>query len=401
MIKVGHLTKRYGHQAAVQDISFEIDRGEVVGFLGPNGAGKSTTMNILTGYISSTAGDVTINGHDILEEPNEAKKSIGYLPEIPPLYTNMTVAEYLSFVYDLKKASSKGKNKKEHIGQVCEMVQVTHVKDRLISNLSKGYKQRVGLAQALLGDPEVLILDEPTVGLDPQQIIEIRNLITELGKTHTIILSTHILTEVQSICDRIIIINKGKIVADDTEENLAHSLSSTVQYTLRLKAEREQAEQLLSGLDGIDEIIFDGSKEDDTVDFRIIPTNRGDIRISLFELMAENNVPILEMTGSKLTLEQVFLKLLAQDQAEEYYEDIGKTPSEDETGEGAASEEDGETTGKSDDADDTETEEYEYSDEEKKIGEFKENDDFNETSDATADVEELYIKNNQQDGGEE
>ena len=223
MIDVQHLTKRYGSHCAVNDISFQVAEGEILGFLGPNGAGKSTTMNILTGYLSSTEGTVKINGHDILEEPNEAKASIGYLPEQPPLYLDMTVREYLDFMFDLKKCTF---DRAKHIKEICQLVQIEHVYGRLIKNLSKGYKQRVGVAQALIGNPPVLILDEPTVGLDPNQIIEIRTLIKNLGKHHTVILSSHILPEVEAVCDRIVIINNGEIVADDTAKDLSRNYSS-------------------------------------------------------------------------------------------------------------------------------------------------------------------------------
>ena len=220
MIKISHLVKNYGNFCAVDDISFEVAKGEVVGFLGPNGAGKSTTMNMVTGYLSSTSGTVTIGGVDILDDPLNAKRLIGYLPEQPPLYPDMTVAEYLSFAYDLKGCTF---NREKHIGEICDVVKITDVKNRLIKNLSKGYKQRVGIAQALVGNPPVIIFDEPTIGLDPKQIIEIRNLIRTLGKEHTVILSTHILQEVQAVCDRIVIINKGKIVADELTENISRA----------------------------------------------------------------------------------------------------------------------------------------------------------------------------------
>ena len=223
MISVTGLSKRYGNYLAVSDINFEIKKGEIIGFLGPNGAGKSTIMNILTGYLSMTQGTVTIDGYDIVDYPEQAKKRIGYLPEIPPLYTDMKVREYLEFIYDLKKVKFP---KKPHIDEVLKLVKITDVQNRLIKNLSKGYKQRVGFGAALVGNPDVLILDEPTVGLDPKQIIEIRSLITKLGKNHTIILSSHILSEIQAVCERIIIINRGRLIADDTAENLSNKVSS-------------------------------------------------------------------------------------------------------------------------------------------------------------------------------
>ena len=217
MIEVRNLTKQYGSKKAVDNISFTVNDGEILGFLGPNGAGKSTTMNMLTGYISSTSGEALINGINILDEPMKAKKEIGYLPELPPLYLDMTVKEYLSFVYDLKKCKIP---KQAHLEEICKLVKISDVYNRVIKHLSKGYKQRVGMAQALIGNPKILILDEPTVGLDPKQILDIRNLIKRLGKKHTVILSSHILSEIQAVCDRIVIINQGVIAADDTTENL-------------------------------------------------------------------------------------------------------------------------------------------------------------------------------------
>lgn len=222
MIEVRNIVKKYGDKYAVNDISFAVNSGEIVGFLGPNGAGKSTTMNILTGYLSATSGTVKIDGHDILEEPTKAKRLIGFLPELPPLYMDMTVREYLDFVYDLKGCKFP---RRPHIDEICELIKITDVYNRMIKNLSKGYKQRVGFAQALIGNPPVLILDEPTVGLDPRQIIEIRSLVKKLGKTHTVILSTHILQEVQSVCDRIIVINKGQLVADGDADTLTYKVA--------------------------------------------------------------------------------------------------------------------------------------------------------------------------------
>ena len=222
MIEVKNLTKRYGSNVALDHVSFSVEEGTILGFLGPNGAGKSTTMNIITGYLSASEGEVTVAGHSILDEPAEVKKLIGYLPEMPPLYMDMTVKEYLDFMYDLKKVKIP---KEKHIKEICNLVKINDVYKRLIANLSKGYKQRVGIAQALLGNPPVLILDEPTVGLDPKQIIEIRNLIKNLGRNHTVVLSSHILPEVQAVCERILVINKGVIVADGTPDKLSHDLS--------------------------------------------------------------------------------------------------------------------------------------------------------------------------------
>lgn len=231
MIKIEHLVKNYGNLCAVDDVSFAIERGEIVGLLGPNGAGKSTMMNILTGYLSSTSGDVEIDGHNVLDEPLETKKLVGYLPEQPPLYPDMTVEEYLNFTYDLKGCTL---NREKHLKEICEVVKIGDVFGRLIGHLSKGYRQRVGIAQALVGNPEVIIFDEPTVGLDPKQIIEIRNLIRTLGKSHTVILSTHILQEVQAVCDRILIINKGKLVADELTENITRAVQSNRRFNAKI-----------------------------------------------------------------------------------------------------------------------------------------------------------------------
>ena len=231
MIEVKNLTKRYGNNVALDHVSFTVEDGTILGFLGPNGAGKSTTMNIVTGYLSATEGTVTISGHDILDEPNEARRLIGYLPELPPLYLDMTVKEYLDFMYDLKKVKLP---REKHIREICALTKIQNVYKRLIGNLSKGYRQRVGIAQALLGNPPVLILDEPTVGLDPKQIIEIRNLIKNLGRNHTIILSSHILSEVQAVCERVIIINSGKLVADGATDRLAHDLSTDHRIVWRI-----------------------------------------------------------------------------------------------------------------------------------------------------------------------
>ncbi|MEE1491324.1 MAG: ABC transporter ATP-binding protein [Massilioclostridium sp.] len=308
MIQVENLTKRYGNQLALQGISFEVEQGEILGFLGPNGAGKSTTMNILTGYISSTGGRVCVNGFDLLEQPNQAKACIGYLPEQPPLYFNMTVQEYLNFVWDLKKVRG---NKRKEIFDICKTVKIDHVYERVIGNLSKGYRQRVGLAQALIGNPEVLILDEPTVGLDPQQIIDIRNLIRDLGRQHTIILSSHILTEIQAVCDRIIVISDGRIVADDTEENLSKSLSGEYGYTLRAEGEEDTLRELVESVPGVGRAEVIGSREPGTVDFLIEPEGEEDIRRPLFHAFAQAGIPILGLKSNELSLEDIFLRLVA------------------------------------------------------------------------------------------
>lgn len=245
MIEVQNLSKHYGDKKAVDNISFKAEDGEILGFLGPNGAGKSTTMNILTGYISCTEGKALIDGIDILEDPIKAKAKIGYLPELPPLYLDMTVKEYLNFIYDLKKCKLP---RNSHLKDICSLVKIEHVYKRIIKNLSKGYKQRVGLAQALVGNPNVLILDEPTVGLDPKQIIEIRSLIKKLGKNHTVILSSHILSEVQAVCDKIIVINEGRIVADDTEDNLSKKLSADHKLSARIEGPKNEVLKLIKVL---------------------------------------------------------------------------------------------------------------------------------------------------------
>ena len=284
MIEVINLTKRYGDKKAVDNISFKAEDGEVLGFLGPNGAGKSTTMNILTGYISCTDGKALIDGVDILEDPIKAKKQIGYLPELPPLYMDMTVKEYLYFVYDLKKCKLP---KVSHLKDICGLVKIDHVYNRIIKNLSKGYRQRVGLAQALIGNPKVLILDEPTVGLDPKQIIEIRTLIRKLGKNHTVILSSHILSEVQAVCDKIIVINEGKVVANDTEEHLSQKLSGEHKLTAKIQ----------------------GDKDKIVNDIRIEAKEGVDIRRDVFETVVKNGWYMLELKTSELSLEDIFLKL--------------------------------------------------------------------------------------------
>ena len=255
MIEVKNLTKSYGDKLAVDNISFRANNGEILGFLGPNGAGKSTPMNILTGYLSSTSGEVYINGKEILENPIEAKKEIGYLPpEFPPLYLDMTVKEYLCFIYELKGCKLP---RNTHLKEICELVKIDNVYNRMIKNLSKGYKQRVGLAQALVGNPRVLILDEPTVGLDPKQIIEIRTLIRKLGKNHTVILSSHILTEVQAVCDRIVVINKGRIVADDTADNLSSALTADHKLIARIDGPREEVVKVISSIPGVVNVLAD------------------------------------------------------------------------------------------------------------------------------------------------
>ena len=306
MIEVRHVTKRYGNHTAVADLSFSIQKGVVYGFLGPNGAGKSTTMNIITGCLGATDGEVLIDGHSITEEPMKAKRLIGYLPEQPPLYMDMTPKEYLRFV-----AQAKGISHKDISGQISTVMtktRIVDVQDRLIRNLSKGYKQRVGIAQALLGNPEVIILDEPTVGLDPVQIIEIRELIRELGKEHTLVLSSHILSEVQAVCDSIMIISKGKLVASDTTENLTTLLAGTTTLKIEVRSDEKTVRSILSDVEGVEDFKLSAG-EDDTILAEIKPEEETDVREAMFRTFAKADVPILEMTRMKASLEDVFLEL--------------------------------------------------------------------------------------------
>lgn len=306
MIEVKNLTKRYGTHCAVDNISFQVGEGEILGFLGPNGAGKSTTMNILTGYLSATDGTVKINGHDILESPNKAKANIGYLPEQPPLYLDMTVREYLNFMYDLKKCALP---RARHIAEICKVMKIEHVYGRLIKNLSKGYKQRVGMAQALIGNPPVLILDEPTVGLDPNQIIEIRSLIKTLGKHHTVILSSHILPEIEAVCDRIIIINGGKIVANDTSEALSAKLSADHRLMITVAGPQKEVAELIAGISGVETVTAVGSKGTGVYEFAVEATEGVDIRRDLFTRLAQKNWPLLSSKSQALSLEDIFINL--------------------------------------------------------------------------------------------
>lgn len=312
MIEVKNLTKRYGANVALDNVSFSVEEGEILGFLGPNGAGKSTTMNIVTGYLSSTEGTVTVGGHDILENPNEAKKLIGYLPEIPPLYMDMTVKEYLNFMYDLKKVTLP---REKHIQEICRLVKIQNVYKRLIGNLSKGYKQRVGIAQALLGNPPVLILDEPTVGLDPKQIIEIRKLIKDLGRNHTVILSSHILPEVQAVCERVIIINNGKLVADGATDRLAHDLSNDHRLIIRVAGPENEVTHALSGMAHMKEVVCYGEKEPGVFEFSIETKMDYDVRRDLFALLTRKGWPLMALRTTDLTLEDVFLRLTSGDHA--------------------------------------------------------------------------------------
>lgn len=305
MIEVQNLSKHFGDKKAVDNISFKAENGEILGFLGPNGAGKSTTMNILTGYISSTKGKALIDGIDILEDPIKAKSKIGYLPEQPPLYLDMTVKEYLNFIYDLKKCKLP---RNSHLKDICRLVKIEHVYNRIIKNLSKGYKQRVGLAQALVGNPNVLILDEPTVGLDPNQIIEIRSLIKKLGKNHTVILSSHILSEVQAVCDKIVVINEGKIVADDTEDNLSKTLANENRVAVKIEGEKDKVIAEITAIEGVEN--YSAYIADKGVwEYKIETKDGTDIRRKLFEMAVKNGWCILEMKSSELSLEDIFLKL--------------------------------------------------------------------------------------------
>ena len=293
MIEVNNLVKRYGDHTAVDHLSFKIEKGKIYGFLGPNGAGKSTTMNMITGYIASTEGTVTIDGHDILDEPEQAKKCIGYLPEMPPLYFDMTVGEYMNFVADLKKIPKD--QKKSMVEEVMEMVKITDMKNRLIKNLSKGYRQRVGLAQAILGYPEVIILDEPTVGLDPKQIIEIRDLIKSLKKKHTVILSSHILSEVSAVCDYVLIISHGKLVASDTPENLGKLAEGSNTLNLLVKGDKDHIRIALGQISDIKDIKIEDAKEEHAWNVMLSTKEDMDIREEVFFKMADAHCPILEM----------------------------------------------------------------------------------------------------------
>lgn len=312
MIEVKNLTKRYGANIALDKVSFTVEEGTIVGFLGPNGAGKSTTMNIITGYLSATSGSVTVQGKNTLENPNEVKKLIGYLPEMPPLYLDMTVKEYLNFMYELKGVKL---DRQQHIGEICRLTKIDNVFNRLVGNLSKGYKQRVGIAQALLGNPPVLILDEPTVGLDPKQIIEIRNLIKSLGKSHTIILSSHILPEVQAVCERVIVINNGRLVADGATDSLAHDLSAEHRLIARIEGPENDVVAAIRTLEHIEEVYSLGEKEPGVFEVSIEAKAGYDLRRNLFALLTRKGWPLLALKNTDLTLEEVFLQLTSSDAA--------------------------------------------------------------------------------------
>ncbi len=309
MIKIEHLQKTYGKIHAVDDISFTVEQGEIVGFLGPNGAGKTTTMNILTGCLSATSGRVLIDGIDILENPMEAKRRIGYLPEQPPLYPDMTVSEYLNFIYDLKKCTL---NRRRHIEEICRVVKIEDVRGRLIRNLSKGYKQRVGIAQALVGNPKVIIFDEPTVGLDPRQIVEIRNLIRTLGKNHTVILSTHILPEVSSVCERIIVINKGRLIANEKTEEIAAAVDGFRRLNAKIAGPEKEVLSALRSLGGVASAEVLGERESGSTAFLVVSKPGIDVRKSLFRLLSERGWPLIGLEAMGTNLEDVFLSLLAR-----------------------------------------------------------------------------------------
>ena len=313
MISIRHLTKNYGSNCAVDDISFEIQSGETVGFLGPNGAGKSTTMNILTGYLSADAGKVSVAGIDIVGDPLGAKKHIGYLPEQPPLYLDMTVDEYLKFSYELKGCTLP---RKPHLDEICEVTKIGDARRRLIKNLSKGYRQRVGIAQALIGNPEVIIFDEPTVGLDPKQIIEIRNLIRTLGKNHTVILSTHILGEVQAVCDRIIIINKGNIVADEKTENITRVVENNRRFNAKICGPQKEILSVLKAMPGIVYAEALAEKDGDAYTYMIESEFGTDIRKKLFYTLSNKGWALIGLEALGLSLEDIFITVVDKTETE-------------------------------------------------------------------------------------
>ena len=319
MIEVNNLVKRYGDHTAVDHLSFKIEKGKIYGFLGPNGAGKSTTMNMITGYIASTEGTVRIDGHDILEEPEAAKKCIGYLPEQPPLYFDMTVLEYMKFVADLKKIPKD--KKATMIEEVMDMVKISDMRNRLIKNLSKGYRQRVGLAEAIMGYPEVIILDEPTVGLDPKQIIEIRTLIKDLKKKHTVILSSHILSEVSAVCDYVLIISHGKLVASDTPENLGKLAEGSNTLEMLIKGEKSQIKQALESIEGVNSVTIEKDEKQNLWSAKVSTEENNDIREKAFYKMSDINSPIYEMKSKKVSLEEIFLELTASEKPASASED--------------------------------------------------------------------------------
>ena len=313
MIEVRNLTKKYGDHFAVQDISFSLEKGKIYGLLGPNGAGKSTTMNIMTGYIAATSGEVIIEGHDIFKEAEEAKKHIGYLPEIPPVYMDMTVWEYLFTVADLKGVPKS--ERKSMIGDVMEKVMITNMKDRLIKNLSKGYKQRVGIAQTLIGNPDIIILDEPTVGLDPKQIIEIRTLIKQLGEDHTVLISSHILSEIGAVCDHVVIINKGHLVVSDSTENLEKLFKGQDILCLSAQGELEKIQNILREFPALSIADMKEAEEAETYRFQLKVQDQADYRKQLFFRFAEAGIPLLEISRAGMSLEDIFLEITEEGRA--------------------------------------------------------------------------------------
>lgn len=336
MIEVKDLVKKYDNHLAVDHLTFTVPRGQILGFLGPNGAGKSTTMNIITGYISATEGSVTINGHDIYEEPEEAKKSIGYLPEQPPVYMDMKVKEYLEFVAELK-----GVSKKEREAQIVSALAKTGTEDvagRMIKHLSKGYRQRVGIAQAIIGNPEVIILDEPTVGLDPVQIIEIRDLMKELAKEHTVILSSHILSEISAVCDTVMIINKGRLVVSDTVENLPKHLNAQNSCRIVIKGTEDMVKPLLEELEEVKELSLAGDGE--FVTATITTDSQVDVREEIFFACARAGLPIYEMSNVTRNLEDIFLELTRSEETDTVEETTEELPVEEEIKEESGENED-------------------------------------------------------------
>ena len=313
MIEVRNLTKKYGDHFAVQYISFSLEKGKIYGLLGPNGAGKSTTMNIMTGYIAATSGEVIIEGHDIFKEAEEAKKHIGYLPEIPPLYMDMTVWEYLFTVADLKGVPRS--ERKSMITDAMEKVMITNMKDRLIKNLSKGYKQRVGIAQTLIGNPDIIILDEPTVGLDPKQIIEIRTLIKQLGEDHTVLISSHILSEIGAVCDHVVIINKGHLVVSDSTENLEKLFKGQDILCLSAQGELEKIQNILREFPALSIANMKEAEEAETYRFQLKVQDQADYRKQLFFRFAEAGIPLLEISRAGMSLEDIFLEITEEGRA--------------------------------------------------------------------------------------
>lgn len=310
MIEVTKLVKYYGEKKAVDSVSFRVNEGEILGFLGPNGAGKSTVMNILTGYLSATSGRVSIGGFDILEKPSDAKKCIGYLPELPPLYLDMTVSEYLDFICRLKGVDANLRRK--HAANIMSMVNILSVNDRMIKNLSKGYRQRVGIAQALVGDPPIVILDEPTIGLDPRQIIEIRSLINNLRGKRTVLISTHILSEVQAMCDRVVIINHGRIVAEDTPVNLSKRLTGPYKIVVGFKSDNPDIISYLKNIAGVRHV-NPIRQLDGTQYFDIVSEDQTDPRVSIFEMASLNKLPLIECRSPEMSMEDIYLKVVDSD----------------------------------------------------------------------------------------